>query len=341
MATMDVFNADPFAAISMTRAVDKVGYNPGYLGSIPGLIDPAPVRTQGIYIEERETGPRIIQTDRRGNPPRQRAPEGPRKVRSFETLRLSQSTTITAHQIAGIRAFGTESELQQVQQEVARDQGLMRADMELTFEHYRLGLVQGVTVDADGSTLYDWAAEFGQPIPGEVNFDLANPSPAPGILKKKCNDIVRTMTRALKGRGGNAVRIRAICGDNFWDDFTAHSEIRETYLYHSAAAQLREGDAWEEYRFGGITFANYRGTDDGTTVAVPTDKVKFFPVGAGIFRMAYSPAETFDFVNTLGQEVYSWLVHDRDRNAWVQPEMYSYPLPVCTMPAALHRGRRG
>jgi hypothetical protein len=31
---------------------------------------------------------------------------------------------------------------------------------------------------------------------------------------------------------------------------------------------------------------------------------------------------------------------DRDRNEWADVEAYSYPLPVCTMPQALHRARR-
>ena len=33
--------------------------------------------------------------------------------------------------------------------------------MEFTFEHMRLAEVQGLLIDADGSTLFDWFAEFG------------------------------------------------------------------------------------------------------------------------------------------------------------------------------------
>jgi hypothetical protein len=41
--------------------------------------------------------------------------------------------------------------------------------------------------------------------------------------------------------------------------------------------------------YGGITFVNYRGTDDGTTVGVDTNKCKFFPANApGVFECAYS-----------------------------------------------------
>ena len=83
------------------------------------------------------------------------------------------------------------------------------------------------------------------------------------------------------------------------------------------------------------------GTDDGSTIAIGTDKVKFFPVGGrGVFEMAFSPAETFQYVNTPGQAVYAMVVPDRDRDMWVDLEVYSYPLPICTRPAMLQRGKR-
>ena len=339
MATMDVFNNSAFSAISMSGALDKLGFVPGFLRSLPGLYVPVPVRTTDVFIEERENSPALIQTDLRGAAPKRKAGES-RTARSFRTLRLAETSRIHAHEMQNIRAFGSETELQQVQVEVARRQLIMRRDMELTWENMFLGMVQGVVVDADGSTLFNWATEFGQTIPTEIDFDLDNANPASGAVRKKCAEVTRSVLRGLKGLGGNAVRIVGLAGDAFWDDLTAHQEVRETYLNTQAAADLREGNAFQSFNYGGITWVNYRGTDDGSTVAIGTDKAKFFPVGAGIFQMAYAPAETFDFVNTLGQPLYSWIVTDKDRNAWADVELYSYPLPVCTMPQALHRARR-
>ncbi|MBB4267726.1 major capsid protein [Roseospira visakhapatnamensis] len=339
MATMDIFASDAFKMTSLSGSLDKLGYVPGFLRNMPGLYVPAPVRTEAIFIEERENAPALIQTSERGEAPSRKVGEK-RKARGFETVRLAQASRIHAREIQGIRAFGSETELAQVQVEVARRQLLIRRDFELTFENMLLGLVQGLAVDADGSTLYDWATEFDQTIPTEVDFDLDNASPASGAVRKKCNAVVRSILQGLWGLGGNGVRIAAICGDAFWDDLTGHKEVRETYLNTQMAADLRQGNAYESFSYGGITWVNYRGTDDGTTVAVNTDKAKFFPVGSGIFQWALSPGESFDFVNQLGQELYSAVVQDRDRNAWVDVEMYSYPLPVCTMPQALHRARR-
>lgn len=340
MATVDIFSDNAFSAIEMTKAVDKLGYVPGLLGSIPGLFEPNPVRTTSVWIEERGSEPALIQTDERGSDPVTVGGDT-RTARSFKTLRLAQRSRIMADSLQNIRSFGSDTELMGVQEEVARRQLRMRRDLELTLENMRLGAVQGLVTDADGSTLYDWASEFGQTIPAEIDFDLDNASPASGAVRKNCNAVVRSMRAALKGLGGNSVRIYGVAGDNFWDDLTAHQEVRETYLNTQAAADLREGNAWESFNYGGITWINYRGTDDGSTVAVGTDKVKFFPAGAGIFQIAYAPAETFDFVNTLGREVYSWVEPDPAVNKrWADVQMFSYPLPVCTMPSALHRGKR-
>jgi hypothetical protein len=338
MLTMDVFKQDAFSSTSLTAAVDKIGYVPTYLRSLNGLFVPAPVRTTAVFIEERENAPALIQTSPRGAPPPQKGTEKS-KVRSFQTVRVAMKSRVTADELQNIRAFGSETEVKQLQGEVARRQFRMRADLTLTEENLALGAVQGIVKDADGSTIYNWATEFSQSIPAEINFDLDNATPASGVVRKNCNAVKRSVLKNLKGLGGNAVRIVGLCGDNFWDSLTAHKEVRETYLNWAAAADLRQGNAYGEFNYGDITWVNYRSSDDGA-VGINTDKVKFFPVGAGIFQWAMAPAETFDFVNTPGQQLYSWIVVDKDRNAWADVELYTYPLPVCTMPQALHQGRR-
>lgn len=342
MPSMDVFRGDAFSAISLTGSIDKVGYNPGLLGSIPGLFVPVPVTTTSVFIEERENAPALIQTSERGSAPKQKGGDL-RTARSFRTLRLAQGSRIMASQIQNIRAWGSETELHSVQAEVARRNMLMRNDMELTFENMRLACVtQAKVLDADGTELYDWADEFEQSIPNEVDFDLDNASPASGAVRKKCNAVRRSILTNLKGLGGNGVSIAALCGDAFWDDLTAHPEVEKTFLNTQQAADLRAGfgQAWTRFNYGDVTWINYRGTDDGTTVSVDTNKAKFFPIGAGIFQIAWSPGETFDFVNTPGRPIYNMIIPDDDRNAYVDVEQYSYPLPVCTMPAALYQAKR-
>jgi hypothetical protein len=102
MLTMDVFRQDAFSATSLTASIDKIGYVPGLLGSIPGLFVPVPVRTEMIIIEERENAPALIQTTARGAPAKEKGGDRA-KARAFRTVRLAEKSRITASELQGNR----------------------------------------------------------------------------------------------------------------------------------------------------------------------------------------------------------------------------------------------
>lgn len=341
MITMDVFKQDAFSAQNLTAAIDKEGYVPTMLGSIPGLFVSPPLgqpRSKAIFVEERLNEPAIIQTSPRGSEPSNaRLDEVTRKVIPFVTGRLFRSRRIMTTEIAGIRAFGSVTELNYLELIIARVQRLLQADMSLTWENMRMGAVQGTTLDADGSVIYNWSTEFGLSVPPTVTWAFpALNSTNDGSIAILCAAAFRAIKRALKGLGGNNVTIAAIAGDDFYDKLRASAEVRETFKYDDGGA-LREQRAWLQLDYNGIRFYNYRGTDDQSTVAVPTDTCRFFPVGAGIFQEVYSPAdERFEFIDTPGQNMYSWIVTDFERNMWAAVEAASYPLFMCVLPSALY-----
>lgn len=342
MATFDIFNSDAFSMVEMLDAIERVPYTPQYLGSL-NIFTPRPVRTVTVAVEDRDGVLSIIQTTPRGAPLPQRT-DLPRKIRDFRIPRVAKGDRLNASEIQSIRAFGAETEVMQAQAEVARrlsgPWGLQN-DMEITWENMRLGALQGVVLDADGSTIYDWFDEWDATQAAEIDFDLDAATPASGVVRKKCNQVVRQMMTSAKGAWTPATRVYSIVGDAFWDDLTAHVEVRQTYLNTAMAAELRGGNAYESFMYGGINWINYRGTDDGTTIAVGTDKAKFFPVGAsGVFQVAYAPAETFEFVNTPGRPLYPMIIPDRERQMYIDIELYSYPLFICTHPLMLQRGKR-
>lgn len=345
MTMLDIFHQDPFTSIQLTAAVERVPYQPVGLGEL-GIFDPMPIRTKALTVEERTGKLTLIPTSPRGAPLVERTTEK-RKVRYFDVPRIAKEDTITADELQSIRAFGTESELMQVQAEVARrlngPTGLLR-DVEYTWENMRLGAVQGILVDADGaSVLYNWFDEFQITQPTEVAFNLA--AQTANSLRPIINGIVRGMARAAQGAFTPMTRVYALCADDFYDAFVNHTDVIRTFINWSDARDIRggnQGAAFGAFEFAGVTWLNYRGSDDSSTIAVPAGKVKFFPVNApGVFQVAYSPAETFDFVNTPGKPQYVLPIFDRDRNAWWKMEVYSYPLFVCTRPEILFRGRIG
>jgi len=339
MTAMNVFSADPFSMISLTTAFAKIDYKPQLLGSL-GLFTPRPSRTRSIAVERYNGVLSLIPTSEIGAPPSELTNDK-RDIRDFRTNRLAKSTTLYAEELQGIRAFGSESELTQVMAEVLRRGARLRDDMELTHEHLRLGALQGIVYDADNSTvLKNWFTEFGITQPAEIDFDLDNASPAAGAVRKKCTAVVRAMQRASKGAWTLGTTVHALVGDDFFDLLITHPEVETTYLNWAAAADLRQNLSFQAFTYGGITWHNYRGTDDNTTVAVDATKAKFFPVGAtDVFEVGYAPAEFGPYVNTLGRELYAIVIPDRDREAWVREEIYSYPLFICTRPEMLQRAK--
>ena len=336
---IDVFKSDPFSTIQMTEAVERAPYQPVGLGSL-GIFNPQPITTKAAMIEERNGVLVLINTTPRGAPGTQRTTEK-RKARYFETVRIRQEDTLYADEIQNIRAFGSNTDVMMAQSEIARRlngaTGLL-SNIEFTKEYHRLGAVQGIVYDADGSVLYNWFDEFQITQAAEVAFNLS--AKTLGSLRPLCNGIVRTMARKAQGAFTPTTTVQALCGDEFWDQLITHPDVEKTFLNWASAADLRGDSAFQSMRFGGIDWLNYRGSDDNSTIAIPTDKVKFFPVGApGVFAEINSPGESFDWVNTPGKPQYVQMIFDRDRNEWVKVEATSYPLFICTRPEVLLRGR--
>jgi hypothetical protein len=347
MEIMNVFTQDAFSALELTSFIDKRPFNPTGIGSL-GIFEPLPIRTTALAVESRAGKLALIHTSPRGAPATERVTEK-RSVRYFEAPRLFHADTLYASELQNVREFVGDSgvavsTLMQVQSEVARrlagPTGLT-ASMEYTWEYHRLGAIQGILLDSDGSTLFNWFNEFGITQPSAISFSLsAGATAATGTIRPICNGIVRTMSRAGAGIFvPNVTRVVALCGDTFFDEFTNHMDVKQTYLNWNAAEDLRQGQAFQSFRFAGIEWINYRGSDDNSTVAIGTNAAKFFPVGApGAFQVAWAPSESAQWINQPGKPIYVQPIIDRDRNEFFRSEVKSYPLHICTRPEMLLSG---
>lgn len=340
MASMDIFNNSAFSMTSLTGAVNKVGYKPQLLGSL-GIFEPMPVRTRTVFVDRRDNELRLIPSSPVGAPPKELVVD-PRNAVPLKTTRLAEGFTLYAEEVQGIRAFGSETEFQQVQTEYLRRMASVRDDMDLTHEFHRLGALQGLLLDADGTTvIYDYFDEFGVTEPAAIDFNLDAASPAPGAIRLKTAEVIRSMRRSAGGSFTPGTTIHALVGDAFYDALITSAEVEKTYLNWQAAADLRQDRSFQAFTYGGITWHNYQGTDDNSTVAIDPDEAKFFPVGAkDVFKKAMAPAEFGPYVNTLGQDTYAMNIVDRDRQAWTRGELYSYPLYFCQRPDVLRKGVR-
>lgn len=338
MASMDVFNSDAFSLTNLSGMVEKLDFKPMLLGSM-GIFEPEPVRSKDVWVDQREGTLSLVQTTERGAPVAELSKDT-RTARNFVVPRIAKGQTIYAAEVAGWRAFGTENENEVVMREFARRAERVRRDVELTHENMRLGALQGKLLDADGSTIYDYFSQFGVADPAAVSFELDVDTTDVGGI---CRDLKRAMQRSSKGAMTQGTTVHAMVGDDFFDALVTHPNVEKFWINWQAAAELRGIDPWTQFTFGGITFHNYRGTDDNSTVAIAVNEAKFFPVGAQeVFKHVMAPADEFTpFISAPGQSVYSMNVRDvaySPNERWIRNEMYSYPLMICQRPEILRKG---
>lgn len=348
---IDIFNGDAFSALTLTQGVQRNPYQPNMLGSL-NIFEPNPIRTTAVSVEERNGTLKLIGFSQRGAEGTQRTTEK-RKMRYFDVPRLMHSDTIHTYELQNIREFpeGPTGQIvtvpMQLEREVARrlagPTGL-QANVEYTKEYLRLAAVLGLVLDPkDGSVFYNWFDEFQITQAAEVAFNLA--AGTANTLRPIVNGIVRKMARAAQGAFTQNTQIYSLCGDDFYDLLVNHPDAIRTFVNWSDARDLRDGSqgaAFEAFDFAGVKWLNYRGSDDNSTIKIPNDKCKFFPVNApGIFQEAMAPGESAEFINQPGQPLYILPIPDRDRRMWWKMEAYAYPLFMCTRPEVLLSGRAG
>lgn len=349
MLTMDIFRGGAaggaFSALTLTTAIRDLKYTPSLLTGMPGLVTKIPIRNEKFSVERMADTQRLIPVTERGSP-RTRQTRDRRNIRDFRTLRTAKVDELRAVELANIRAFGSETELEAAQNEIMMRFGKLRRDHELTEENRLLGMIQGNVLDADGtSVLYNWFTEFGIAPPTEIAFNWASRT---GVAEFIRNSVRRPIIDALQGRAPTGMRIVALCGNTFFDGLTGNAEVKASYANWEAATDLRRGLAKEysNYTYGEVEWINYRSATDANNAAVgiASDKCRIFPVGVDqMFQKIISPNdEDFDFVNTMGQEYYARTVPDPSGyNAYVEMSMDAFNAHVCTTPEALLSGRAG
>jgi hypothetical protein len=343
MSVFDIFNSDPFSLTSLTDSINKVPFIPGYLGSI-NLFAEQGIATTSVMIEEQDGVLYLIDNRQRGAGAKQNE-VSKRRARSLVITHLPAGDRVMADEIQGVREFGSQDQAQAIQNVVNGRLVTMSNSLDATLEHLRIGAVKGQILDADGtSVIYNLFTEFGVAQEAEVDFDLDNNAPESGIIRKKCTGVTRTIAKNLGAVPFTGVG--CLCGDAFFDDLIAHPETRQTYLNQQEAADLRKGaidttgSSFGSFVYGGITFTNYRGKV-GNVDYIDADAAHFFPVGApGLFKTYFGPADYLETVNTIGLPKYAKASPDARFQKFVDLEAQSNPLPICTRPKALMKGKR-
>lgn len=334
MPSMDVFNQDAFGMTSLTEGVLERPFTPSRLRDF-GLFSPRGVNTVTVAIEKKGTTLSLVQTSERGAPPTQRTRDK-RDIRDLRVPHLNKEAVVYADQVQGVRAFGSETELEMVQSVVDEEVDNVRTEIDLTEENLMLGAVKGIIADADGSTIYNLFTQFGVSQLANVNFALTTGTTK---VRSKCTEVIRAMAKELKV-GSMPFQVHALCSDSFFDNLINHDDVKAAYERFQDGAMLRQDLTYQVFPFAGITFENYRGTDDGTSVTVASGEAHFFARGIpGLFRIFYAPGDREELVNTIGLPRYVIPNNEDTGNGRYRKfEVQANPLPLCTRPRSLIKG---
>jgi len=303
LAAIDVFGQPDFSMANLTAAINALPYKPKLLGSM-GVFQVTPINTTVAKVEKREGRLSLLMTSGRGTVGNVRLqPE--RVVRTFGLPHVPQYQTIMADDIQNIRAFGSESELEAASAVMNDNLQGCRDNHEATHEYHRIGAIKGTILDGDGVTvLYNLYTEF-DVAQTQLTFTYASTDP-----KSLADDIVRSTADGL----GNDMftGIVALCGDNFFSQFTANSKVKETYLNWSSNLWSRQAQLGPEYgpyangfEWCGVLWLNYRGKI-GDVSFVPDEEAYTFPMGVNqMFQSVCGPGDAIGAVNTRGQLLYA------------------------------------
>lgn len=332
MPLLNPFNAnDAFNMIGLTQAINILPNNYGRLREM-NLLPGKGVRTRVIMVEERNGVLNLLQTKPVGAPGTVDK-RSSRTVRSFVIPHIPHDDFIEPSEYDGIRAFGTEGEVSSLAMIMNDHLQSMRNKHAITLEHLRIGALKGIILDADGSTLYNLYTDFG--ITAKV-IDFVLDNEGTEVLTK-CLSVIRHIEDNLKGEVMSGVH--ALCSEEFFDALVTHSSVKDAYKYHQEAAQRLGDDMRKSFRFGGITFEEYRGVatdaDGEARRFIAANEAHAFPLGTmGTFETLFAPADFIETANTMGLPVYAKQANAKfDRG--VDLHTQSNPLPICYRPGVL------
>lgn len=324
------FDDPAFSMAELTAAINILPNNYGLINQM-GLFRAQPVRTRQISIEENNGVLNLLPTKAPGSPGTV-GKKGKRKLRGFSVPHIPHDDVVLPEEVQGIRAFGSEDQVQTLSDIITDHLQTMRNKHAITLEHLRMGALKGIILDSDGSVLLDLYQEFAI-TPKVVSFALAT---ATTDIKKKCLEVKRHIEKNLMGEVMEGVQ--TLVSPEFFDALTSHDRVKDAYQRWHEGSALRD-DMRDGFPFGGLLFKEYiaEASDGDGNIRrfIAANEGHAFPVGTQeTFRTYFAPADFNETVNTLGRPIY---VKQESRKFERGTDIHtqSNPLPMCHRPAVL------
>lgn len=233
-----------------------------------------------------------------------------RNLRSFPIPHFPLDDYITPQDIQGKRAYGKADQAETEADVIARKLLRIRNSHAVTLEVARAqALTAGTIYAPNGTVSGNYFTDFGIT---QKSIDFVLGTGTTEILAKQEEGIAHIQDNVLTGETVSEVVV--LTSPEFFAKLIAHATVKEAYKYYSSTqeplrARLGTG-LYRRFVHGGVTYIEYRGSYNGTRL-IPVGEAYMIPVGTNdVFISYFSPANKFDFVNTLGEEAYAFTMRD-------------------------------
>jgi len=325
------FDQDAFNMVSLCASINILPNMYGRINELGIFIDDS-ITTRTAVVEEQNGILNILKTQPVGAPGNQNK-VGKRTVRSFVVPHIPLDDIIKPEEFQGVRAFGQPVGMETLASIMNKHLQTAKNKYAITLEHLRMGALKGIILDADASTLYNLYTEFGisaKTVDFALDVDTTD-------VAAKCREVLRHIEDNLKGE--ITTGIRCLVSQEFFDALISHPNVEKFYVNWQAAAQISGADPRKGFRFGGITFEEYRGVatdEDGNSRRfIAANEGHAYPEGTmETFKTIYSPGNFIETVNTPGIPLYAKQAMEKF-GRWLDLHIESNPLPLCLRPAVL------
>jgi hypothetical protein len=329
---LDIFNNDAFRAVELTDSINVVPNSYGRLQQM-GLFVNRSSSTRTVAVQINNGTLNLLPTRPWGGTPTL-GTMAKGKFKSFDIPHIPHNDSVLAADVQGVvaaAAMNGGSMLKSAQQLINEKLATMRAKHDITLEFMRWGALNGVILDADGSTILNIFTEFN--VTEEV-IDFALDSSTTDV-EAKVMQLKTYLEDNLTGEMMTGIHVFA--SQTFFRALFAHDQVREYLLSYRGTANVGT-DYRNRFEYMGVVFEEHSGKatdiDGNVRKFIADDTARVVPLGTQIFRTYFAPGDFMETVNTPGQPIYAKQERMRfDRGVEIHTQ--SNPLPMVLRPALI------
>ncbi|MFH0289521.1 major capsid protein [Vibrio owensii] len=326
MELQQALESEKFTVSNLTASINNVDLPPMRIAEL-GIFEERGIRTTTMSVEFKD-GEIIIVPEKERGADGTHTEDRERKMFTFTAVHLPLEASIYADDIQNVRAFGSESELEQLDTLIADKHEDHRMSLDATIEYFRAGALTGKVLGAKGNTIVDLHATFGI-TPSQVTNEIDFTKPLRSQILKAKTDSKKNQ-KGVKGR-----RYHALCSETYFAQLMDNEDFVKAFERSQEGAALRN-DVSGGVEWQGVVWEQYEDDINGKLI-IPEGEARLFPTDKPkLFLTRFAPANYNETVNTIGLPYYSKSEPKR-MGKGVDIESQSNVLNICTNPLAVRR----